>query len=104
MKKTLSIVFATLAAGVFFACNQPSTEKAAAKADSVMSTVTQPAEDTTALQPIAGKMGDPVCGMPYDTTYHEFSVYKNDTVHFCSPTCKRVFDKNPEKYAAKLGL
>ncbi|OMP77664.1 hypothetical protein BW716_18950 [[Flexibacter] sp. ATCC 35208] len=69
-----------------------------------MSTVTQPAEDTTALQPIAGKVGDPVCGMPYDTTYHEFSVYKNDTVHFCSLTCKRVFDKNPEKYAAKLGL
>lgn len=102
--KKITIVFATLAAGVFFACNQPSTEKAAAKADSAMSTVTQPAEDTTALQPIAGKLGDPVCGMPYDTTYHEFSVYKNDTVHFCSPTCKRVFDKNPEKYAAKLGL
>ncbi|MBP1653032.1 MAG: hypothetical protein H6Q26_3189 [Bacteroidetes bacterium] len=102
--KKISIVFATIAAGVFFACNQPSSEKAAAKADSAMSTVTQPAEDTTALQPIAGKVGDPVCGMPYDTTYHEFSVYKNDTVHFCSPTCKRVFDKNPEKYAAKLGL
>ncbi|RFM35889.1 YHS domain-containing protein [Chitinophaga silvisoli] len=49
-------------------------------------------------------MGDPVCGMPYDTMFHEFSVYKNDTVHFCSPTCKRVFDKNPEKFAAKLGL
>lgn len=102
--KKISIVFATIAAGVFLACNQPSSEKAAAKADSAMSTVTQPAEDTTALQPIAGKVGDPVCGMPYDTTYHEFSVYKNDTVHFCSPTCKRVFDKNPEKYAAKLGL
>lgn len=102
--KKIAIVFVSLTAGVFFACNQPSTEKAAAKADSSMSTVTQPAEDTTALQPIAGKLGDPVCGMPYDTTYHEFSVYKNDTVHFCSPTCKRVFDKNPEKYAAKLGL
>jgi YHS domain-containing protein len=103
MKKT-AIVIVSLAAGAFFACNQPSTEKAAAKADSAMSTVTQPAEDTTALLPIAGKLGDPVCGMPYDTTYHESSVYKNDTVHFCSPTCKRVFDKNPEKYAAKLGL
>lgn len=104
MKKTRSIVFATLIAGAFFACNQHSSEKAASKADSAMSTVTQPAEDTTALQPIAGKLGDPVCGMPYDTMFHEFSVYKKDTVHFCSPTCKRVFDKNPEKFAAKLGL
>lgn len=104
MKKTLSIVLATLAIAAFAACNQHSSEKAAASADSTMSTVTQTTEDTTALQPIAGKMGDPVCGMPYDTIFHEFSVYKNDTVHFCSPTCKRVFDKNPEKFAAKLGL
>ncbi|KAA2245794.1 YHS domain-containing protein [Chitinophaga agrisoli] len=47
-------------------------------------------------------MGDPVCQMPYDTSYHEFSVYKGDTVNFCSPTCKGVFDKNPDKYAVNL--
>lgn len=49
-----------------------------------------------------GRMGDPICEMPYDTSYVEYSVYKGDTVHFCSPTCKGVFDKNPEKYAANL--
>lgn len=53
---------------------------------------------------IAGKFPDAVCGMPYDTAYPEWSVYKKDTLHFCSATCKRVFDKNPEKYASKLGL
>ena len=60
-------------------------------------------EDTAAVSLIVnGKMGDPVCGMPYDTSYHEFSVYNADTVNFCSPTCKGVFDKNPAKYAANL--
>lgn len=71
-----------------------------------------PEDTTTAMAPaatatdaaVAGKLGDPVCGMPYDTAYKEWSVYKTDTVHFCSPTCKGVFDKNPAKYAAKLGL
>jgi YHS domain-containing protein len=57
---------------------------------------------TPATAPMAGKLPDPVCGMDYDTSYHEWSVYKGDTVHFCSPTCKEVFDKNPEKWAAKL--
>ncbi|HEU4553259.1 MAG TPA: YHS domain-containing protein [Chitinophaga sp.] len=61
------------------------------------------AEDNTPATLIAqGKMGDPVCQMPYDTSYVEWSVYKGDTVHFCSPTCKGVFDKTPGKYAANL--
>ncbi|WP_199417095.1 YHS domain-containing protein [Chitinophaga silvatica] len=50
-----------------------------------------------------GKLPDPVCEMPYDTTYKEWTVYKTDTIHFCSPTCKGVFEKNPEKFMAKLG-
>jgi YHS domain-containing protein len=49
------------------------------------------------------KLPDPVCEMPYDTSYHEWAVYKTDTLHFCSPTCKEVFQKAPEKYMAKLG-
>jgi YHS domain-containing protein len=103
MKKTF-IIIATVIAGAFAACNQGTKEKAVAAADTAMNAATKPVEDTTALQPIAGKYPDPVCGMPYDTMFHETSVYKKDTLHFCSPTCKRVFDKNPEKYAAKLGL
>ena len=27
------------------------------------------------------------------------SEYKGKTYYFCSPACKTVFDKNPEKYA-----
>ncbi|MGO4611040.1 YHS domain-containing protein [Variovorax sp. 2RAF20] len=30
-------------------------------------------------------------------------MYKGDTLHFCSVTCKGVFEKAPEKYMAKLG-
>lgn len=52
---------------------------------------------------VNGKLPDPVCQMPYDTTYKEWAVYKGDTVHFCSVTCKSVFEKAPEKYMAKLG-
>ncbi|HEY0611968.1 MAG TPA: YHS domain-containing protein [Chitinophaga sp.] len=78
--------------GIFLACGAPSGQQSAAT------------EDTTATTAVAvnGKPGDPVCEMPYDTSYTEFSVHKGDTVYFCSATCKGVFDKNPEKYAAKL--
>ena len=82
-------------AGILAACGAPSGQQSATTADTT---------DTTTTTTVAanGKPGDPVCEMPYDTSYHEFSVYKGDTVHFCSVTCKGVFDKNPEKYAAKL--
>ncbi|MGO4289615.1 YHS domain-containing protein [Chitinophaga sp. RAB17] len=60
----------------------------------------------TTEKPVAdanGKLPDPVCEMPYDTSYKEWAVYKGDTLHFCSVTCKGVFEKAPEKYMAKLG-
>ena len=42
---------------------------------------------------------DPVCGMDVDekTAEHK-SEYKGQTYYFCSPGCKRDFDKAPEKY------
>lgn len=52
---------------------------------------------------VSNKLPDPVCEMPYDTSYKEWTVYKTDTLHFCSATCKGVFEKAPEKYMAKLG-
>ena len=87
------LLFPLALAGILMACGSPSGQQSA--------TTT---EDTTATTAVAanGKPGDPVCEMPYDTSYHEFSVYKGDTVYFCSTTCKGVFDKNPEKYAANL--
>ncbi|MCL5999591.1 MAG: YHS domain-containing protein [Chloroflexi bacterium] len=45
---------------------------------------------------------DPVCGMDVDPkTAAGKSEYKGQTYYFCSPGCKKTFDKNPEKYAAK---
>ncbi len=43
---------------------------------------------------------DPVCGMDIDPkTAAGKSDYKGQAYHFCSPGCKKAFDKEPEKYA-----
>ena len=45
---------------------------------------------------------DPVCGMEVDPkTAAGKSDYKGQTYYFCSPGCKKTFDKNPEKYVVK---
>ena len=42
---------------------------------------------------------DVVCGMDIDpATAAGKSEYKGQTYYFCSPGCKRSFDKDPEKY------
>jgi YHS domain-containing protein len=42
---------------------------------------------------------DPVCGMDVDPkTTAGKSVYQGKTYYFCSPGCKRDFDKKPQKY------
>ena len=44
---------------------------------------------------------DPVCHMDIDpVTAAGTSEYKGQTYYFCSPGCKRAFDKDPEKYLA----
>lgn len=44
---------------------------------------------------------DPVCGMQIDPkSAAGKSEYKGQTYYFCSPGCKKTFDKDPEKYAA----
>ncbi|WP_298736192.1 YHS domain-containing protein [uncultured Chitinophaga sp.] len=88
------VLFALSLAVFFLACGAPSGQQSTATEDTTAT--------ATATVAVNGKPGDPVCEMPYDTSYQEFSIYKGDTVHFCSVTCKGVFDKNPEKYAAKL--
>jgi YHS domain-containing protein len=85
----------TCSALFFLACAQQS--KPAREQDAA------PAAGTTPLAAVNGMLPDPVCEMPYDTTYKEWTVYKGDTVHFCSATCKGVFEKAPAKYMAKLG-
>ena len=45
---------------------------------------------------------DPVCGMQVDPkTAAGSSEYKGQTYYFCSPGCKRDFDKEPEAYLNK---
>ena len=45
---------------------------------------------------------DPVCGMDVTPeTAAGKSEYKGQTYYFCSPGCKRSFDKDPEKYLSK---
>ncbi len=47
---------------------------------------------------------DPVCGMDVDAKTAEFtSIYQGKTYYFCSPGCKRDFDKEPQKYV-KAGM
>ncbi len=46
---------------------------------------------------------DPVCGMQIEE--HEAagsSVYNKKTYYFCAPSCKKAFDREPEKYFEEL--
>ncbi len=48
---------------------------------------------------MAETVRDPVCGMDVDPeTAAGKSEYQGQTYYFCSPGCKRSFDKEPEKY------
>jgi len=48
---------------------------------------------------MADTVKDPVCGMNIDPkTAAGKSEYKGQTYYFCSPGCKKSFDKEPEKY------
>ena len=51
---------------------------------------------------MANTVHDPVCGMDIDpTTAAGTSEYKGQTYYFCSPGCKKSFDKDPEKYLSQ---
>jgi Cu+-exporting ATPase len=42
---------------------------------------------------------DPICLMEVDPVTAKCKVeYKGKTYYFCSPGCKRSFEKEPEKY------
>ena len=47
---------------------------------------------------------DPVCDMDVTPeTAAGTSEYNGKTYYFCSPGCKRSFDKDPEKYMSEAG-
>jgi len=48
---------------------------------------------------------DPVCGMTVDDKkVTQKSDYKGKTYYFCSATCKKKFDAEPEKYSNEGGV
>ena len=47
---------------------------------------------------------DPVCGMDVDPkTAAGKSDYQGQTYYFCSPGCKKSFDKEPGRYVKTKG-
>jgi Cu+-exporting ATPase len=45
---------------------------------------------------------DPICGMGVDeATAAATSEYEGKTCYFCSTSCKKEFDENPEAHAGK---
>jgi len=45
---------------------------------------------------------DPVCGMDVDPkTAVDKADYQGTTYFFCSPGCKKAFEKEPQKYVGK---
>ena len=48
------------------------------------------------------KVKDPVCGMEIDPrSAAGTSSYQGQTYYFCSPSCKKTFDRDPATYAGK---
>jgi YHS domain-containing protein len=46
---------------------------------------------------------DPVCDMSVNDTVALKTTYQGKTYYFCSPLCKNLFEREPEKYVAAKG-
>lgn len=84
MKKLFVLAFVALG---FAACNN--------------ATNTEHHVEATPAEVAANQEIDPVCNMVKTDAWTLSSVVENDTIHFCSPVCKEVFDKNPAEYIKK---
>jgi YHS domain-containing protein len=74
-------------------------DKAATAPDKAATTITDKAVATAAAATEEQTIC-PVMDKPIDKQYK--TEYKGKTVYFCCPACKPEFDKDPEKYIAKL--
>ncbi|HLC59263.1 MAG TPA: YHS domain-containing protein [archaeon] len=46
-------------------------------------------------------MKDLVCGMEIEEKSSLKTEYRNNVYHFCSETCRNMFDKIPQKFVKK---
>lgn len=93
MKNIIAALF--IASFGIVSCNNAAEEKTTTE-------TAAPAPETQPEPVAAAKPIDPVCEMELEDTWTEYTIYNNDTVKFCSETCKKAFEGNPSKYAAKL--
>lgn len=99
MKRIALYITASL---LIAACNNSGETKTETTDTTVVVTdSTVIAKDAKVAEAPKGKI-DPVCEMEYDAAWTEYTIHNNDTVWFCSETCKTAFVGNPAKYAAKL--
>jgi YHS domain-containing protein len=91
MTLTKSLIALLLSAGIFVVgCSSNRTSQVEPKG-----TPSQMAPEQA-----SNTVKDPVCGMNVDPSEKGAikAEYKGNTYYFCSPTCKKSFEENPEKY------
>ena len=94
MKKLLILPVLFLA----LACGEESTESHNHDHADHAEATTKMSQEERVNKIMAGII-DPVCDMEYDpSTWTDSTVYNGNTLHFCSSTCKNVFEGNSEKY------
>ena len=99
MKKTILIAAVAIGAAMLTVkltaaeCAMPSCCCGGAQTETVADTQAKP--DLLATCPVSGeKLGE--MGKPFSF------VYKDQEVKLCCKGCKKDFDKNPDKYVAKI--
>jgi xanthine dehydrogenase accessory factor len=62
----------------------------------------QQAKAAPSLPVISTEAKDPICGMTVDISKAKYkSEFQNKAFYFCCAGCKRAFDKEPRRYAAR---
>lgn len=61
----------------------------------------RPLKDTPQAKTKVELVDDPVCGMMIKPPAAGYAEYRGKIYYFCSPDCKKDFEKNPGKYIRK---
>lgn len=88
--RQLTLIF--IACFFVTSCGNQNTEQ---KAPAAKESNSLPSQTTTANGQL---QADPVCEMPRDSSWTDYTIYNNDTLWFCSEGCKKAFMARPDKY------